>query len=112
MIARIWRGETPEDKADAYLEYLERTGVREYRATPGNREVRILRRVRDGRAEFVLITLWDSFDAIRAFAGDDVERAVYYPEDGEYLLAMDPHVTHYEVPVDLPGSTSEIATSA
>jgi heme-degrading monooxygenase HmoA len=97
MIARIWRGITPESKADAYLDYLHATGLKEYRETPGNRGVTVLRRIADGRAEFVLISLWDSMEAIRAFAGDDVERAVYYPEDTQYLLELEPHVTHYEV---------------
>ena len=46
---------------------------------------------------FVLTTLWDSVDAIRSFAGDDYERARYYPEDDAYLLEREPLVTHYEV---------------
>jgi hypothetical protein len=44
-----------------------------------------------------LTTFWESFDAIRAFAGADYERARYYPEDDEYLLEREPHVTHYDV---------------
>lgn len=59
----------------------------------------MLRRVRRGRAEFLLISLWDSMEAIRAFAGPDVERAVYYPEDDEFLLKKELKVTHYEVAV-------------
>jgi len=98
MIARIWRGVTPEAKADAYLEYLKATGVKEYRETEGNREVLILRRTRDERAEFLIVTLWDSTEAIREFTGTDhIEKAVYYPEDWEYLLAFEPEVAHYEV---------------
>jgi heme-degrading monooxygenase HmoA len=97
MIARLWRGVTPADKADAYLAYLEATGVQDYAAVPGNRGVQVLRRVEDGCAEFLLISLWDSFDAIRVFAGDDIERAVYYPEDANYLLTFEPTVTHYDV---------------
>lgn len=101
MIARIWRGVTPETKADAYLEYLHATGLKEYRSTPGNRGVTVLRRLANGRAEFVLISLWESMDAIRAFAGDDVEQAVYYPDDTQYLLELEPRVTHYEVAATL-----------
>lgn len=96
MIARLWRGVTPETKADAYLEYLRRTGVRECRATPGNRGVFVLRRRTDRNAEFLFVSLWESMDAIHAFAGPDVEKAVYYPEDAEYLLEMEPEVAHYE----------------
>ena len=43
------------------------------------------------------MTLWDSWESIRAFAGDDVERARYYPEDTRYLLELEPTVTHFEV---------------
>jgi len=43
------------------------------------------------------VTMWESMDAVRAFAGDDPERAVYYPEDDEYLLEREPTVSHYEV---------------
>lgn len=97
MIARIWRGVTPAHKADDYLAYLEATGLKEYRATPGNRGVQVLRRISDDEAEFVLISHWESLDAIRAFAGDDYERAVYYPEDKAFLLAFAPNVDHFEV---------------
>lgn len=97
MVARIWRGLTARAKADEYVRYLEVTGVRECRATPGNRGVLVLRRLDGDRAEFLLISFWDSLDAVRAFAGPDVERAVYYPEDPEFLLELEPSVRHYEV---------------
>jgi len=57
----------------------------------------VLRRVYDDKVEFLLITLWDSWNAIKAFAGEDYEKAVYYPEDEKFLLQLDPHVLHYEV---------------
>jgi len=97
MIARIWKGATRAEDGDAYLEYLEKTGFREYRETPGNLVVLGLRRVAGGRAEFLLLTLWQSDEAIRRFAGDDVERAVFYPEDERFLVDRDEHVSHFEV---------------
>jgi heme-degrading monooxygenase HmoA len=97
MIARIWRGTVRESDQDTYYAYLQKTGLREYAETPGNRGVHTLRRVADGKCEFLLLTLWDSWDAIKAFAGADYEKAVYYPEDKQFLLELDPHVTHYEV---------------
>jgi heme-degrading monooxygenase HmoA len=97
MIARIWNGATRAADADAYLDYLHATGLAEYRATPGNRGVVALRRIEGGRAEFLLLTLWESEEAIRRFAGDDIERAVYYPEDERFLVARDERVRHYEV---------------
>jgi len=97
MIARMWRGRTPAEKAGAYHAYLRATGLKEYAETPGNRGVYVFRRTEGGVAEFLLVSLWESMDAVRAFAGDDPERAVYYPEDDDYLLEREPTVTHYEV---------------
>jgi len=97
MIARIWRGRTAASRSDEYMSFLERTGLRDYRETEGNRGVLLLRRTSDGVAEFTTLTLWDSMDAIRRFAGGEPERARYYPEDPEYLLEMTPFVEHYEV---------------
>jgi heme-degrading monooxygenase HmoA len=100
MIARVWKGTTRAERADAYLEYLERTGVPHCRRTPGNRGVSILRSVTDGPATFVFTARWDSWEAIRAFAGPEPARAVYYPEDRDFLLALEPNVEHFEVMVD------------
>ena len=97
MIARIWTGATRAADADVYLDYLHATGFPEYRATPGNRGVLALRRIDGDRAEFLLLTMWDSEEAIRRFAGDDPERAVFYPEDDRYLVARGERVSHYEL---------------
>jgi heme-degrading monooxygenase HmoA len=101
MIARLWRGVTRQIQSDAYLEYLRKTGVRECHATPGNRGVFVLRREIDGKAEFLFLSLWESMESIHAFAGPNLGKAVYYPEDSEFLLEMEPGVAHYEVPVGL-----------
>jgi heme-degrading monooxygenase HmoA len=97
MIARIWRGTVRESDKDIYYEYLQKTGLKEYAETPGNRAVHILRRVFDGKCEFFLLTLWESWDAIKAFAGEDYEKAVYYPEDEKFLIDRGPTVEHFEV---------------
>ena len=97
MIARTWHGRVPTTKADAYHGYLLRTGLLDYAVTPGNRGVQVLRRAEDGVTHFLLITLWDSLEAIRRFAGDDYARARYYPEDDDYLLEREALVTHYDV---------------
>jgi len=97
VIARVWYGATPAQRRAEYLAYLERTGARECRATPGNRGVEVLHRVVGDRAEFVFISYWDSLEVIKAFAGEDIERARYYPEDRAYLLDLAPTVSHYDV---------------
>ena len=97
MIARIWNGAVRQEDGDAYAAYIGETGLAGYLATPGNRGAWLLRRDDGDRTEFVTFTLWDSLDAIRAFAGDDVETAVYYPEDDRYLVERDLTVKHYDV---------------
>jgi len=82
LIARLWHGAVPAAKGNAYAAYLGRTGVTECRATPGNRGVEVLRRTAGGETHFLFISFWDSMDAIRTFAGEDAERAHYYPRTG------------------------------
>lgn len=97
MIARTWHGAVKAEDGDRYYEYIKATGLRDYLKVPGNRGLHVLRRTEAGVTHFLLLTLWESWDAIRAFAGAEPEKAKYYPEDAKYLLEMEPHVTHYEV---------------
>jgi heme-degrading monooxygenase HmoA len=104
MIARTWQGATKAEDADAYLEYLHQTGLPEYQRTEGNRGVFALRRITNDRAEFLLVTLWESEEAIRRFAGDRPENAVFYPEDERFLIERGERVSHYEVVYDAAAS--------
>jgi len=97
MIARLWHGRVAAAKADAYEAYLQRTGIPDYVATPGNRGAWVLRRLEGEVTHFLLITFWDSLAAIEQFAGSPVDRARYYPEDDDYLLEREPNVIHYDV---------------
>jgi heme-degrading monooxygenase HmoA len=101
VIARIWRGAVHGRDGEAYTRYMEATGVPRYAATPGNRGVWMLRRDVGERTEFVMFTLWDSFDAIKAFAGDDYATAVFYPEDDRFLVERDLEATHYVVAAEV-----------
>lgn len=97
MIARIWHGVVPESKSDDYLQNQKEHGIADYFSTEGNRGVFVMRRNEEGNTHYLLLTLWDSIESIRKFAGDDIEKARYYPDDKDYLLELEPHVTHYEV---------------
>ena len=99
MLARTWHGMVPEDQAEEYLDYVKRTGVPGLGSTPGNLGVMVFRRAEQGTAHFLLTSFWESYDAISKFAGPDIERARYYPEDEKYLIELEPTVTHYEVVV-------------
>ncbi len=106
MIARIWHGAVPEAQGEAYTDFLDRIGIRDYLATPGNRGVKVLRRTEGGLTHFLLVTFWESEEAIRRFAGDDLLRARYYPEDDGFLIEKEAEVVHYEV-IDLPGTSPD-----
>ncbi|MGO4222842.1 antibiotic biosynthesis monooxygenase [Lysobacter sp. TAF61] len=101
IVARLWHGITLVEDADEYLAFLRDRAVPDYRGTPGNVSVSVMHR-REGRlAHFLILTHWQSLSAIEAFAGAEVTRAKYYPEDNRFLLEFEPSVVHYEV--DGPG---------
>ncbi len=97
LVARTWHGRVPREKADAYEQYLARTGFTDYADTPGNRGMLALRQDAGEETHFLLLTLWESREAIARFAGDDISLARYYPEDRAYLLELEPRVNHYDV---------------
>jgi len=101
VVVRSWRGSTAAADADRYVGYMNETGVAELAATPGNQGVQMWQRIEGDRAEFLVVSYWDSRDAIRAFAGDDIDVARYYPEDDAYLLEKDPRCRHYDVVASL-----------
>jgi len=105
MIARVWHGVVPLDKAESYGRYLAESefGVPDYQRVPGNRGATLLRRVEEGRAHFLLISFWDSRQAIEGYAGQEIDKARYFPFDLECLLEPETNVAHYEVLV-APGA--------
>ena len=97
MIARMWHGITPTEKADDYLAFLRERALPDYRGTPGNLAAHILRRADGNMTHFTTLTFWESLQAIEAFAGADISQAKYYPEDTGYLLEFEPTVQHWEI---------------
>jgi heme-degrading monooxygenase HmoA len=97
MIARTWRGAVASADREAYARYVAETGLAAYAATAGNLGSHLLLRDADGRTEVVTFSLWESMDAVRAWAGEHPERAVFYPDDDRFLIERDLHVTHYDV---------------
>jgi heme-degrading monooxygenase HmoA len=97
VIARLWRGWTSADDAETYGAYVQATGIADYQRTPGNLGAWMLRRREGDSVEFLTLSFWDSEDAIRGFAGEDIGKAVFYPEDDRYLVDREERVQHYEV---------------
>jgi heme-degrading monooxygenase HmoA len=102
VIARIWKGAVGAEDANAYASYMERTGIPGYAQTPGNLGVYMLRRPIGERCEFVMLTFWESLEAVKGFAGDDYETAVFYPEDDRFLVERDERASHFEIAAALP----------
>jgi heme-degrading monooxygenase HmoA len=105
VIARIWRGAIHSSDLDDYVAYVRETGVAQYVRTPGNAGAWILSRSSGELTEILTLSLWDDMEAIRKFAGDDAEKAVYYPEDDRFLVERNPKVDHFEVRDRVVGTT-------
>lgn len=93
----MWTGVIRTVDREDYVDYVERTGMAAYRSTPGNLDAWLLTRdLGDGNTEITTVSRWASLDAIKAFAGPEPGRAVFYPEDDRYLVDRDLEVRHYE----------------
>ena len=101
MIARMWHGSTRPADADRYVAHLRHTVIPELSSIAGYRGIQVLRRVQGERVEFLVMTLWESMDAIRGFAGQDIDVAVVTREAQALLSDYDRHAAHYEVPLSL-----------
>ena len=96
MIARRWRGRVRAADFDAYLAYLEESGIAALRATPGNQGVVVFRHLDEATdsAEFEVVSYWRDLDDIRAFAGDNISVARFFPDDDRYLIDRELTVRH------------------
>jgi hypothetical protein len=95
-IVRVWSGVVRTEDAAAYTAYVQETGIAGYRGTPGNLDAWLLTRdLGDGRTEITTVSRWISRAAIAGFAGDDIERATFYPDDDRFLVDRDLTVRHY-----------------
>jgi heme-degrading monooxygenase HmoA len=89
LIARIWHGKTQAAKADEYTQYIFEAGIKKIAAIRGNRGVQLMRGPAGSEVEFLVISYWDSVDAVKAFAGEDYTKTHDLPRDHEYLVDMD-----------------------
>ena len=96
MIARLWHGRVPAAKADEYLKLTKEVGLADYRRTPGNIAAWCLHRREGDVVHVETFTLWESEDAIRRFAGDNLLKAKYYDFDPDFLLELEPEVLHFD----------------
>jgi heme-degrading monooxygenase HmoA len=103
MIARVWRGIATPETAHEYLEHLRQSIFPKLAEIAGYRGASVLRRDSEAGVEFTVQTLWESLDAIRQFAGDQVETAVVAPVAQPLFRSYDQTVTHYQVVLTAEG---------
>jgi heme-degrading monooxygenase HmoA len=112
MIGRLWSGRTEPANADAYEAFLRDDLLPEVAELEGARGAYVLRReTLDGAVEFVTLTLFESIDAVRRFAGEDEDAAVIEPRARELLAEYDPTVRHFEVVVPAADGSSSSGTT-
>lgn len=97
MIVRSWHGIVPAEKGEAFREHLLMTGVAEVKSIPGNLGAYIFNQLQDGWDHFFMVSYWENYDAVKAFAGPNPQIAVCYPGDQRFGLISDPFVLHHEV---------------
>ncbi len=97
MIARLWRGWTLIENADAYEKLLREQVLPGLKQIDGYRGGYILRQEGDSEVEFVVMNFFESLEAVRAFAGPDYTVAVFEPEARHLLAKVEPLAHHYEV---------------
>lgn len=97
MIARMWHGVTLAENNEAFMGYMKNTGIKTCIDADGNRGVYVLRRLGDVKVDFIFISFWESYESIRNFAGQNIEKPLYFPDDEKYLIELEQEVKHYEV---------------
>ncbi|MBN1832607.1 MAG: antibiotic biosynthesis monooxygenase [Deltaproteobacteria bacterium] len=96
-IMRLWHGEVAIEKADEYEKFMIDRAAPDYGSIEGLIKLYFQRKDEEKKAHFLLVTLWDSINSIKKFAGDNPELAKYYPEDDDFLLEKEKHVSMYKV---------------
>ncbi len=96
-IMRTWHGEVPIEKADDYEQFMIERAAPDYSSVKGLINLYFQRRDETQTSHFLLVTIWDSLESIKKFAGDEPEVAKYYPEDDDFLLAKAKHTILYDI---------------
>ncbi len=97
MIVRMWHGRVDSSKSDEYAEFMKQRAAPDYSSVDGLQKLLFLRKNEKEVAHFLLVTYWDSMESVKKFAGEQPEKAKYYPEDDQFLLEKEELSALYEV---------------
>jgi heme-degrading monooxygenase HmoA len=102
VIARVFHGVTTKHKKAGFIRQLERTGLKDFANMRGNKGAYVFARDLGGNTDFMIVSFWDSIDAVKQFAGVDVEKTRFYLNDEDFMLEFEPKIKHYEVVARVP----------
>jgi heme-degrading monooxygenase HmoA len=97
MIVRTWRGRTRLSDGDEYEAFMIKRAAPDYSSVAGLENLFFGRRNEGDVSHFLLITVWDSIESVKKFAGENPEIAKYYSEDDDYLLEKEDCSQNYQV---------------
>ena len=96
-IMRLWHGQVAIEKADEYEKFMIERAVPDYSSVDGLLKLYFQRRDENTIANFLLVTIWDSLESVKKFAGSEPEVAKYYPEDDYFLLEKEKYASIYQI---------------
>ena len=97
MVVRMWHGRVDSSKSDEYAEFMKQRAAPDYSSVDGLQKLLFLRKDEEEVAHFLLVSCWDSMESVKRFAGEEPEKAKYYPEDDQFLLEKEELSALYEV---------------
>ncbi|NRA29583.1 MAG: antibiotic biosynthesis monooxygenase [Parvularculaceae bacterium] len=97
MILRTWHGRTRLEDGDAYETFMRERAAPDYGSIQGLKQLYFTRRDERDASHFLLVTVWESIEAVHAFAGENAAKAKYYPEDDRYLLEKEDNALNHRV---------------
>ena len=96
-IMRLWHGEVSIEKADDYQKFMVEKAAPDYLSIDGLLNLYFQRKDEALRSHFLLVTIWDSLESIKKFAGEEPELAKYYLEDDDFLLEKEKFTSMYDI---------------
>ncbi len=93
----MWHGRVDSSNSAEYAEFMKQRAVPDYSSVEGLQKLLFLRNNEKDVAHFLLVTYWDSMESVKKFAGEQPEKAKYYPEDDQFLLEKEELSALYEV---------------
>jgi len=97
MYHREWKCVCPKETACGFIEYLSKTGIKDTQVINGCTGYHVLRRELEDEVEITFVSFWLEIEMMKQYAGDNLYKAVLYPEDEKYRIKPDTEVRVYQL---------------